>query len=136
MPTLTLTFPTVSPAPPNGFRVKYWPTDNPTNITEVSPNPISSPININVTDYDYTGTIEPSCGGGVYGAPVPFTVSLSVVCFQYINNSGIAWMGDWKDCGGTWHYNEMIGPSQFACAAEDTVFTLTGVDLTKGPACT
>ena len=44
--TLTISFTAASPTPTNGYRVKYWPTSDPTNITTVSPNPTSSPVTI------------------------------------------------------------------------------------------
>lgn len=74
--TLTISFTPASPTPAAGYRVKYWPADNPASITTVSPNPTSSPVLITgLTGTSYVGTIEASCGGGQYSTAVPFTAS-------------------------------------------------------------
>jgi hypothetical protein len=72
MPTLNITFPAPSPAPSSGYRVKYWPTDNPANITTsiIATNSLSVP---GLTGTSYTGTIEVICGEGAYSSPRNFT---------------------------------------------------------------
>jgi hypothetical protein len=72
MPTLNLTFPAVSPTPSLGYRVKYWPTADPSNITTIiaATNSLSVP---GLPGTSYTGTVEASCGNGVYGSPRSFT---------------------------------------------------------------
>ena len=79
MPTLNITFPAASPAPSSGYRVKYWPTTEPSNITTAitSTNSLSVP---GLTGISYTGTVEASCGSGTFGSPRSFTAStVSVV---------------------------------------------------------
>ena len=72
MPTLNLSFPAVSPAPSLGYRVKYWPTDNPANITTAITvtNTFSVP---GLIGESYSGTVEVNCGGGNYSSPRSFT---------------------------------------------------------------
>jgi len=79
--TLTITFTAASPAPANGYRVKYWPTSNPSNITTVSPNPTSSPVTISgLTQNSYSGTVEADCGGGNYSSISSFGANLGGSC--------------------------------------------------------
>jgi hypothetical protein len=81
MPTLTITFTPASPTPANGYRVKYWPTSNPTNITTVSPNPTSSPITITgLAQNSYSGTVEAACGGGNYSSVTSFSANVVGNC--------------------------------------------------------
>jgi len=72
MATLSLTFPAASPAPSSGYRVKYWPTSEPSNITTTitATNSLSVP---GLTGTSYTGTVEVICGGGTYSSPRSFT---------------------------------------------------------------
>jgi hypothetical protein len=72
MASLTLTWTAASPAPANGYRIKYWPTTTPATISTVSPNPIASPYTITgLTDNTaYSGTIEASCVGAAYSTAV------------------------------------------------------------------
>jgi len=71
--TLTITFTAASPAPANGYRVKYWNTNTPGTINTVSPNPTSSPVSISgLIAGCYSGTIEASCGGAQFSSPVSF----------------------------------------------------------------
>ena len=72
MPTLNLTFPAASPTPSLGYRVKYWPTNEPSNVTTTitATNSLSVP---GLSGTSYTGTVEASCGDGVYGSPRSFT---------------------------------------------------------------
>jgi hypothetical protein len=80
MASLTLTWTAASPAPANGYRIKYWPTNSPATISTISPNPIASPYTITgLTDNtQYSGTIEASCVGAAYSTAVSWnTISLS-----------------------------------------------------------
>lgn len=72
MATLSITFPAVTPAPSLGYRVKYWPTSSPSNITTTT-TPTNSLTVPNLTETSYSGTVEAICGGGNYSTPVSFT---------------------------------------------------------------
>lgn len=79
--TLTITFTAASPAPANGYRVKYWPVSDPSNITTVSPNPTSSPVVISgLPQNSYAGTVEADCGGGNYSSINSFSSNLGGNC--------------------------------------------------------
>lgn len=79
--TLTVTFTPANPTPANGYRVKYWPTSDPTNITTVSPNPTSSPVTISgLAQNSYSGTVEAACGGGNYSSIASFNANLVGGC--------------------------------------------------------
>jgi hypothetical protein len=80
--TLTISWAPASPTPPNGYRIKYWPSDNPTNVTTVSPNPTTSPAIISLPILyakQYSGTVEASCTKSTYSTPVGFTASTGAV---------------------------------------------------------
>jgi len=71
--TLTITFTAASPAPANGYRVRYWNTNTPGTINTVSPNPTSSPVSVSgLIAGCYSGTIEASCGGAQFSSVVSF----------------------------------------------------------------
>ena len=72
MASVTLTWTAASPAPANGYRIKYWPTNSPATISTISPNPIASPYTITgLTDNtQYSGTIEASCVGAAYSTAI------------------------------------------------------------------
>ena len=72
MATLSITFPAVTPAPSLGYRIKYWPTSSPSNITTTttSTNSLTIP---GLMETSYTGTVEAICGSGNYSTPVSFT---------------------------------------------------------------
>lgn len=79
--TLTISFTAASPVPANGYRVKYWPISDPSNITTVSPNPTSSPVVISgLPQNSYAGTVEADCGGGSYSSVSSFSANLSGNC--------------------------------------------------------
>ena len=81
MSTLSISFTPASPAPANGYRVKYWPTSDPTSITTVSPNPTSSPVTISgLSQNSYSGTVEADCGGGNYSSVTSFGANLGGSC--------------------------------------------------------
>lgn len=60
--TLTITFPTTSPAPVNGYQISYWPTSTPGDIQTVTV--FNSPAVISgLTEYKYEGTVQALCRG-------------------------------------------------------------------------
>jgi hypothetical protein len=60
---LSISFTEASPAPSEGYLVRYWPTNNPTNIQTTTVT--SSPALITgLTATSYTGTIESVCSFG------------------------------------------------------------------------
>ena len=78
MASLTINFTPASPTPSEGYRVKYWPTSNISNITTVTPNPTSSPVVITgLTESSYAGTIESSCGSGQYSSTQSFSAAIT-----------------------------------------------------------
>jgi len=85
MASLTLTWTAASPAPANGYRIKYWPTSTPATISTVSPNPIASPYTITgLTDSTaYSGTIEASCVGAAYSTAVAWNTPNIVINYYY-----------------------------------------------------
>jgi hypothetical protein len=85
MASLTLTWTAASPAPANGYRIKYWPTSTPASISTISPNPIASPYTINGLDEltAYTGTIESSCEGAAYSTAVSWNTPNIVLNYFY-----------------------------------------------------
>lgn len=71
--TLTVNFTLPSPNP-GSFRVKYWPVSSPSTITTVLVS--ASPVTIqNLTEPEYAGTIESSCGSGQYSSAQSFTAT-------------------------------------------------------------
>jgi hypothetical protein len=72
MATLNLTFPAASPAPSLGYRVKYWVTSDPLNVT-TTVTPVNSLSVTGLLGTSYSGTVEVNCGGGTYGSPRSFT---------------------------------------------------------------
>jgi hypothetical protein len=80
--TLTINWTPASPTPPNGYRIKYWPTDNPTNSTTVNPNVTAPPAVISLPVLyakQYSGTVEASCTKSTYSTPVSFTAYIGAV---------------------------------------------------------
>jgi hypothetical protein len=75
MATLTVTFPAATPAPSLGYRIKYWPISNPTNITTAT-SATTTFVATGITGTGFAGTVEAICGGGNYGAPRPFTATV------------------------------------------------------------
>jgi hypothetical protein len=89
MATLTINFTAPNPIPSNGYRVKYWLTSNPGNVTTVTPNPTASPIVINnVPVGAYTGSIEVSCGGNTYSSPQTFTATATAPTITVVSAYG------------------------------------------------
>lgn len=75
MASINLSWTASTPAPVNGYRIKYWPTTYPTQIITVAPNVIGTSYTLNVaTGVSYSGTIEASCTGGTYSTPVSWSV--------------------------------------------------------------
>ena len=85
MASITLTWTAASPAPANGYRIKYWPTSSPTTISTISPNPIASPYTITgLTDNtNYSGTIEASCVGSAYSTAVSWSITVAPTNYYY-----------------------------------------------------
>lgn len=81
MPDLNISFTAASPAPVNGYLVKYWNVTTPSNVITVSPNPTSSPVTITgVPAGCYTGTIESACSSGQFSSPVSFNACSAASC--------------------------------------------------------
>jgi hypothetical protein len=117
MATLSLTFPAASPAPSSGYRVKYWPTAEPLNVTTAitATNSLSVP---GLTGISYSGTVEASCGSGTFGSPRSFTAStVSVVSAS----------ASFQPCiGGT--IDDFLG-GQILLSANVTVDTTFSIDV-------
>ena len=81
MPNLTISFTPVSPAPANGYRVKYWNVNTPGTVITVSPNVSGSPAVISgVSEGCYAGTVEAACTGSQFSSPVSFNACSSLSC--------------------------------------------------------
>jgi hypothetical protein len=67
MGKIQINFTAPSPAPANGYRVKYKKSTDSTYLT-VSPNPTSSPVIISSVEngVSYNVTVESDCGGGTF----------------------------------------------------------------------
>lgn len=79
MASLTISWTAPNPVPPFGYRIKYWPTSNPTSITVVTPNVTGTSHTINnlPADTSYAGSIEASCANGTYTTAVFFSATAS-----------------------------------------------------------
>lgn len=79
--TLTISFTPASPAPANGYRVKYWSVNSPATINTVSPNPTTSPVLITgLASGCYAGTVEAACGGSQFSSAMQFNACSSETC--------------------------------------------------------
>jgi hypothetical protein len=96
MATLTISFTPPSPAPANGFLVKYRKAGD-SIYTQVTPNPTSSPVVISGVDGTsaYEGFIQSLCTGSLSSDNVQFSVGALAVLenfdylvLRYKNNSG------------------------------------------------
>src|ERR1035437_2485335 len=69
MATLTLTFTPASPAPVNGYVVRYRIKDSGGSYTTVNPNPTGSPVIITglLAGTEYEGDLGADCGYGFSG---------------------------------------------------------------------
>lgn len=76
MATLTVDFVEPTPAPVNGYVVKYRKVGE-TVWSMVTPNPTSSPVVISDLDNtSYEGTVRSDCGSGITGLEVAFAVTV------------------------------------------------------------
>lgn len=96
MATLTISFTSPSPAPANGFLVKYRKAGDST-YTQVTPNSTTSPVVISGVDGTsaYEGFIQSLCTGSLASDNVQFSVGALAVLenfdylvLRYKNNSG------------------------------------------------
>lgn len=76
---LTINFAAASPTPVS-YRIKYWPTSDPTNITTITV-PSSPAIIDNLTLCAYAGTIESFCASGAYSAPDSFAINICTLSY-------------------------------------------------------
>lgn len=84
MASINLTWSASVPAPASGYRIKYWPTTQPNNVTTVVPNVSGTSYTINnLTGSSYTGTIEASCGAGTFSSPVSWSATATVQTYYY-----------------------------------------------------
>lgn len=58
----------------------------------------------------------------------------STSCFQYLNEMGFNWIGDYQDCNGTWYYGATITPGSSVCAIAGSIFNISGT-LTQTYSC-
>jgi hypothetical protein len=73
MATLTISFIPTSPAPINGYRVRYRVKGSSSAYTQMVPNATSSPVTITGLDnVEYEGAIDADCGSGTFSSPVLF----------------------------------------------------------------
>ena len=55
-------------------------------------------------------------------------------CFQYLNEMGFNWVGDYQDCDGTWYYGAIVTPGNQVCAVAGSIFNISGT-LTQTYSC-
>ena len=107
----------------------------------------TSVININTSRFvfssctlDYVNNTISGTALEVSNTNLPYTLVSSIpptpptVCYNWYNNSGANWLGDYVACDGTSYPAATLTPGQFVCA-QGTPFTLTGTDLTHGAQC-
>lgn len=107
----------------------------------------TSIININTARFvmatciiDYINNTISGTALEVSNTNLPYTLVSSIpptpptVCYNWYNNSGANWLGDYVACDGTSYPAATLTPGQFVCA-QGTPFTLTGTDLTQGSQC-
>jgi hypothetical protein len=91
MATLRITFAAASPAPSNGYLIRYRKAGSADTYSTVSTG--VSPTDITVPDgFSYEGFISSDCGGGVFSTSVSFTAALSLdACYVYefVNNGTV-----------------------------------------------
>lgn len=74
MATLTISFTLQSPAPINGYRVRYRLKGSTGAYTQVIPNVFSSPVTITgLNNAEYEGIVDADCGGGTFSSPSAFS---------------------------------------------------------------
>ena len=76
MAKLTIAFTPPSPAPANGYRVRYRKVGT-TSYNTISPYPTTSPVVITGLEngVNYEGTIEAACDGGLFSSVVAFSAT-------------------------------------------------------------
>lgn len=85
MASVNLTWNAITPAPVSGYRVKYWPTDSPTQVSTISPNPTTNSYTITGlgSGISYSGTVESTCTGGTFSTPVSWSAIVPPVTNKY-----------------------------------------------------
>jgi hypothetical protein len=74
--SLIINWTAASPVPANGYRVRYWPTSNPSAVTTVTPNVSGTTHTITgLSATSYAGTVEAHCGGSNYSTAQSFTAN-------------------------------------------------------------
>ena len=128
--TLTISFAQITPTPAAGYRIKYWPVSNPTNITTLTAT--SSPKLITgLSEYSYAGTVEVGCGANIYSTAQPFTATAVNTCVLGTSFQGgkIAYIfvpGDPGYVTGECHgliVGTVLGPAPWGCVTLNTMTT-------------
>jgi hypothetical protein len=107
----------------------------------------TSVISINTARFTYSSCTLDYVNNTISGTALevsntnlPYTLVSSIPptpptpCFNWYNNSGANWLGDYVACDGTSYPAATLTPGQFVCA-QGTPFTLTGTDLEIGAQC-
>ena len=72
--TLTITFPTTSPTPVNGYEIQYWPANDGSNVTTVIA--YTSPFVISgLSEYQYYGIVTALCRGSFRSNGIEFATN-------------------------------------------------------------
>lgn len=116
--TLTVTFTEASPAPANGYLVRYWDVANPGAVltTTVSSSPA---VITGLSAYQYSGTIESVCGFG-NSNQISFSGLLCNITFNvtttsptnYAGDNGTATIGEITNGSGSYSYSWNTSPVQ------------------------
>lgn len=133
--TITITFTPASPAPTDGYVLKYREVGV-SSWTTVGPNPTGSPVSIPVPEgKSWEGTIQSDCGTGL-SSTVPWAVASSFYacsraisiaatadsdfdCNAYYNNGSSDITDVYHvDCDGNVHEHVTVSPGSSICSRQ------------------
>lgn len=130
MATLRVTFAAASPAPANGYLIRYRKAGSADPYSTV--NTLTSPVDITVADgFSYEGTISSDCGGGVFSTSVSFAanvVAQPCYIYEFINNGSVNATVYYKECNSNTQLTLTVvpvslgGTTLYQCLRSDSVF--------------
>lgn len=139
---LTVNFTAASPAPSDGYLVRYWPTGNTAGLQSITVTTPPATIN-NLAEYNYSGTIESICSFG-NSTRVNFSAQLCnlQLTVQTTNptnqagTNGTATVSAVNNGSGTYTYSWNTSPVQTTATAtglsSSTDYIVTVTDTVSG----